>query len=73
MSEPAADRIRTLLLRGDNLLKRADRDRGDGAREAFLAARELARTAGVDPRLGELVERRLAALDTLRSDGPAAG
>jgi hypothetical protein len=55
-----AERVRTLLLRGDNLLKKGD----DGARvERALAAFEEARAAAadpsVDPRVRELVERRL--------------
>ena len=55
-----ADRIRTLLLRGDNLLKNG---RSPGkAREAFEEARTVARDPSVDERVRELIERRLAAL-----------
>jgi predicted negative regulator of RcsB-dependent stress response len=54
--EPA-DRVRTLLLRGDNLLKKGKVDR---AAEAF----EEALTVAVDPPVRELVQRRL---DSLRS------
>ena len=65
-----ADRVRTLLLRADNVLKNtvpggdpADRERR--AREALLEARELAADPCVDARVRELVERRLTGLDAL--------
>jgi hypothetical protein len=68
--EPA-ERIRTLLLRGDNLLKKGD----DGARigravAAFEEAREAAVDPSVDPRVRELVERRLASARRLTEGGP---
>ena len=59
--EPA-DRVRTLLLRGDNLLKKGDDDgRVARAVAAFEEARDVAADPSVDPRVRELVERRLAA------------
>jgi predicted negative regulator of RcsB-dependent stress response len=51
----SADRVRTLLLRGDNLLKKGKLER---AREAFEEALQVAE----DPRVRELVERRLKGL-----------
>ena len=64
MTSSPADRLRTLLLRADNVLKnegdQADRERR--ARLALLEARDIARDPDVDPRVRELVERRLAAL-----------
>jgi hypothetical protein len=57
--EPA-DRVRTLLLRGDNLLKNG-RSAGQ-AREAFEEARRVAAEGRLDPPIRELIERRLAAL-----------
>jgi hypothetical protein len=54
------DRIRTLVLRGDNLLKHGRSQ--DKAREAFEEARRVAAEGGVDERIRELIERRLAAL-----------
>jgi predicted negative regulator of RcsB-dependent stress response len=51
----AADRVRTLLLRGDNLLKKGKLER---AAEAFREALEVAE----DPRVRELAERRLKEL-----------
>jgi hypothetical protein len=57
-----ADRVRTLLLRGDNLLKSGRPERIGRALEAFEEAREAARDADVPPAVRELVERRLEAL-----------
>jgi hypothetical protein len=62
-SEPA-DRVRTLLLRGDNLLK--NRRSQDKAREAFEEARRVAADADLDERIRELIERRLTTLDEAR-------
>lgn len=60
-TEPA-ERVRTLLLRTDNLLKKV---RTDAAREALAQARDAAAAPSVDPRVRELVERRLTAVDQL--------
>jgi hypothetical protein len=59
------DRIRTLLLRGDNLLKSGRPERLPRAMEAFEQAAELAGEPGVDPAVRELVERRLQAARAL--------
>jgi hypothetical protein len=66
----AADRVRTLLLRADNVLKNTvpggdPEDRVRRAREALEQAREVARDPSVDPRVRELVERRLDGLGAL--------
>jgi hypothetical protein len=55
-----AERIRNLLLRGDNLLKHGS----DPAKAlaAFEEARGLAADESVDPRVRELVERRIEGL-----------
>ena len=58
-SDPA-DRVRNLLLRGDNLLKHGRSD--DKAREAFEEARRIAVDAELDERIRELIERRLEQL-----------
>jgi hypothetical protein len=55
------DRIRTLLLRGDNLLKSGRPERLPRALEAFEQAAVIAREPAVDPAVRELVERRLEA------------
>jgi len=67
MTQPASDRIRTLLLRADNVLKNEGDQavRARRARQALEEAREIARDPGVDPRVRELVERRLEGLDAL--------
>ena len=68
MESPDA-RIRTLLLRADNVLKNAGdpQDRARRARSALEEARELTRHPGVAPQVAELVERRLAALGELEA------
>jgi predicted negative regulator of RcsB-dependent stress response len=55
-SDPAA-RVRTLLLRGDNLLKHGRSQ--DKAREAFEEARQVAEEAQLDERIRQLIEHRL--------------
>ncbi len=65
MSGDPAERIRTLLLRGDNLLKSGRPERLPRALEAFEQAAELANEPGVDERVRELVQRRLAAVRAL--------
>jgi predicted negative regulator of RcsB-dependent stress response len=56
----ASDRVRTLLLRGDNLLKHGRSQ--DKAREAFEEAREVAAEAELDQPVRDLIERRLEQL-----------
>jgi predicted negative regulator of RcsB-dependent stress response len=53
--DESADRVRTLLLRGDNLLKKGKVEK---ASEAFREAAAIAD----DPRVRELAERRLEGL-----------
>jgi hypothetical protein len=64
-----AERVRTLLLRGDNLLKSARPERFGRAMEAFEEAREAARDDDVAPEVRELVERRIEALSKLMESG----
>jgi hypothetical protein len=56
----ASDRVRTLLLRGDNVLKHGRSP--DKAREAFEEARRVAAEAELDERIRDLIERRLEQL-----------
>ena len=63
--KPASDRVRTLLLRGDNVLKSANPERFARALKAFEEARAAASDDSVDPRVRELVERRIAATRAL--------
>ena len=67
MTEEPADRIRTLLLRADNLLKNEGDPAGRTARarKALEEARAVARDSAVDERLRGLIERRLEGLDQL--------
>ncbi len=60
-----AERVRTLLLRGDNLLKSARPERFGRAMEAFEEARESARDDDVAPEVRDLVERRIDAVRQL--------
>jgi hypothetical protein len=60
-ADPAA-RVRTLLLRGDNVMKSAMPERFDRALAAFEEARSVAADPAVDPRVRELIERRITAL-----------
>lgn len=64
-----ADRVRTLLLRGDNLLKSARPERYGRAMQAFEKAREAARDDDVGPEVRELVERRIEGLRQLMAEG----
>ena len=61
MSGEAEGRIRTLLLRGDNLLKSGRPERLPRAVEAFEQAAALAEDPSVEARIRELVQRRLEA------------
>ena len=63
-----ADRVRTLLLRGDNLLKSARPERYGRAMEAFEEAREAARDDDVGPEVRDLVERRIEGLRQLMAE-----
>ena len=60
-----ADRVRTLLLRGDNVLKSAKPERFPRALEAFEQAREAAADPAVDQRVRDLVERRIESVRRL--------
>lgn len=60
-----AERVRTLLLRGDNLLKSARPERFGRALAAFEEARDAAADDDVSPEVRALVERRIDALKEL--------
>ena len=53
----ASERVRNLLLRGDNLLKHGRSQ--DKAREAFEEARKVAIEAQLDERIRQLIDHRL--------------
>jgi len=56
----ASERVRNLLLRGDNLLKHGRSE--DKAREAFEEARRVAEEAQLDERIRQLIDHRLEQL-----------
>ena len=58
-SDPS-ERVRTLLLRGDNLLKHGRSD--EKAREAFEEAKRVAAEGNVDQRIRDLIDHRLEQL-----------
>ena len=68
MEEEIDEKIRKLLITGDNRLKQGVDPAK--ARESFLQALELARKAGVEDRVGPLVEVRLADLERLAREWP---
>ena len=66
-----ADRVRTLLLRGDNVLKQGNTpERLRRALASFEEARVVAADPAVDPRVRELVERRIEAMQQLMEAQP---
>jgi hypothetical protein len=60
------ERIRSLLVTGDNRLKQGVSAKK--VRESYEQALELAREAGLEDRIRPLVELRLADLDRLQND-----
>ena len=68
-SDDPAARVRTLLLRGDNVLKSAKPERFERALASFEEARGVASGDGVDPRVRDLVERRIESTRALIDGG----
>jgi hypothetical protein len=64
-----AERVRKLLLRGDNLMKSGRQERLPRALATFEEARDVAADPAVDERVRELVERRITALRGLLQAG----
>ena len=65
-----SERIRTLLLRGDNVLKKSGGgERLQRALDAFQEAEELCADETVDPRVRDLVARRIASVRGLIEGG----
>jgi hypothetical protein len=61
-------RIQTLLVTGDNRLKQGVS--AEKARQSYEQALALAREAGLEDRIGPLVELRLADLERLAREPP---
>jgi hypothetical protein len=65
-----SERIRTLLLRGDNVLKKSGGgERLQRALDAFKEAEELSADETVDPHVRDLVARRIASVRGLIEGG----
>ena len=60
--EQAAERIRKLIIVGDNRLKQGGDDKYAKARGTFEQALRMAEEAGLADRFGPFIERRLADL-----------
>ena len=65
-ADEARARIQKLLVTGDNRLKQGVR--AEKARESYLEALKVACEAGLEERVGPLVELRLADLERLGRD-----
>ncbi len=68
MEENSREKIRKLLVTGDNRLKQGVAP--EKARESFLQALEAAREAGLEEEVRPLVELRLADLERLAPGSP---
>ena len=65
-----SERIRTLLLRGDNVLKKSGGgERLQRALDAYKEAEDLCADETVDPRVRELVARRISSVRGLIEGG----
>jgi hypothetical protein len=65
--DQAAERIKKLIIVGDNRLKQGGSDKFEKARGTFQQALRLADEARLQERFGPLIERRLESLDSLAS------
>ncbi len=63
--EVAAERVRKLIIVGDNRLKQGGDDKFAKARGTFEQAMRLADEAGVGDRFRPFIQRRLDSLDAL--------
>ena len=68
--EQAAERMRKLIIVGDNRLKQGGDDKYAKARGTFEQALRLAEEAGMDDHFRPFIEGRLASIDQL---GPGGG
>jgi hypothetical protein len=67
----AAERVKKLIIVGDNRLKQGGDDRFAKARGTFQQALRLAEEAGIDDRFRPFIEARLQSLDKLAAGGDA--
>lgn len=74
MTEEARDRVRSLILTGDNRLKQGGPVQARKARETYEKALAEAEAAGVaDELIRGLLERRIADVRVLEEADPGAG
>jgi hypothetical protein len=67
--ERAHERIKKLIIVGDNRLKQGGDDKYQKARGTFLQALRLAQDVGLEERFGPLIERRLQSIEALGASG----
>jgi hypothetical protein len=67
--EQAAERIRKLIIVGDNRLKQGGADRYARARGTFEQAQRLADETGLGERFARLLRARLEAIERLSASG----
>jgi hypothetical protein len=65
--DQAAERIKKLIIVGDNRLKQGGEDKFEKARGTFQQALRLVEEAELEGPFRGLIEKRLASLDTLAS------
>ena len=66
--EQAAERVRKLIIVGDNRLKQGGADKFAKARGTFQQALRMAEEAGVDGRFRPFIERRLESIEQLAGE-----
>ena len=66
--EQAAERIKKLIIVGDNRLKQGGDDKFGKARGTFEQALRMAEEVGLGDRFRPFIERRLESLDELHSE-----
>ena len=66
--EQAAERIKKLIIVGDNRLKQGGSDKFEKARGTFEQALRLAEEAGLGERFRPFIERRLQSIEQLHSE-----
>jgi hypothetical protein len=71
--EVAAERIRKLIVVGDNRLKQGGPDKYGKARGTFEQALRMAEETGLGDRFRPFIEARLASLESLSGSGGDAG
>jgi hypothetical protein len=67
--EQAAERVKKLIIVGDNRLKQGGPDKYGKARGTFEQALRLAEETGLGDRFRPFIEARLASIETLAGSG----